>query len=223
MSGFYNKFHARLLDGSSPLSWTTDSIRCLLLRNTGAYTFDPDDDFVSTVLATGVEITVASYARQVIAGRSVTPSDANDNTVLDYTQIQFGALESGQTVSAYVFYEFVTVDGDSNLLYYNDGTFNVILAASALVSATTIYVDPLQADIANGAAVDFGGGATATLSAGASRGDRTLSITALGAAATVGDNSTVQSTVQLPAALGGGNFNIDPPTGGFAAFKQRNI
>src|SRR5690606_20072773 len=135
----------------------------------------------------GVEISVASYARQTLASKAVNRDTANDRIELDAANLDFGSLESGQTVKAIILYVQVggddTTPADDILMAYIDGNITVTLAADADSAATTLWVDQLAAALANGLALDFGGGKTCTLSSGASLGTRELSCSALGAAA----------------------------------------
>lgn len=289
-NGLFNQFVYRVSKQLVDFSAAGTSIRCMLLRNTGSYTFDPDDDFVSDVLVGGVEITVASYARKVLANKAIALDDANDRTKFDCDNIAFGSLESGQTVSAIVFFEFVTNDSDSVLIAHIDGKIDVVAAApvsspstGSITGATqanpvvitstghglsngdkvkissvggmteindrvftvagstsntfqlsgedgsshtaytsggtwkkvmTCYVEPLLDDLPSGASVNFGG-STGTLNAAASEGDRSFEIVDLSGAITAGSTSSdVSTTLNLPAALGGGDFNVNINTDG---------
>jgi len=48
---------------------------------------------------------VASYARQTVTTKAVNIDDANDRVELDFDDVSFGSLESGQTVLALIFYQ----------------------------------------------------------------------------------------------------------------------
>lgn len=86
------------------LDWETATIRVLLERDTSTYAVNKDHDFVSDLTGL-VEISVASYARQTLAGGSVVLDDANDRIELDCSDLAFGNLESGQTVESLIFYQ----------------------------------------------------------------------------------------------------------------------
>lgn len=135
MNGPYTRFtHRRLTNAADIVAGT---LRCLLLRSTGTYNYDPDHDFVADLFSNGaVEITVASYLRQTLGGKNISLDDANDRTVLDFSDLAFGNLEAGQTVSALVFYEFITNDAASPLIYHIDGKIKVT-AAAPLAGAST--------------------------------------------------------------------------------------
>lgn len=73
-----------------------------------------------------------------------------------------------------------------------------------------VYVEQLDESIPDGTSVDFGGGATGTVNGLTAADARKLEVIALGAAVTEGDTSSDVSTVlNLPAALGGGEFNVN--------------
>jgi heptaprenylglyceryl phosphate synthase len=78
-------------------------VRCLLVRDTSTYTPDKDHEFADD-LTSLVEISVASYARQTVAAKAANHDTANDRVELDFDDIAFGSLESGQTVEALIFY-----------------------------------------------------------------------------------------------------------------------
>lgn len=261
-------------------------LKALLLRSTGSYVFNPDHDFISDMVSNGmVEITVASYGRITLTGRTVNLDDTLNRSWRDVNDISFGILESGQTVSAICIYEHVTNDADSIPLCYYDGKIKVTAAAPAalptsgsitgatqanpcvltvtahpfvngdLVKITgvvgmtqlngnvytvagaatntfqlsgvnstgftayssggtaklvrTVYVDPLSDAIQDGAAIDFGSGATGLVYSTPAAGARSILVADLAAAITAAGTEAVdvQSTLPLPASLGGGTFS----------------
>jgi hypothetical protein len=108
--------------------WEADTIRCLLERSTSSYTPDKDHDFLDSFTGgSGVEISVSSYARQTIASAAVNIDDANDRVELDMGDIDFGTLESGQTVRAMIFYkqfggDDTTPENDPLIAYIDTAT-----------------------------------------------------------------------------------------------------
>lgn len=85
-----------------------------------------------------------------------------------------------------------------------------------------VYTEVLRSSFASGASVDFGGGATGTLQAAASKGARVVYVNDLAAGITEGDKAAdVQTTLNLPAALGGGDFNVNISANGlFTLFRR---
>lgn len=295
----YNRLQYRI--GNQDLDWKAGgvTIKCLLLRDTGAYTPDPDHDVIDDIISGGggIEISVTSYARVALTNKSTTLDDVNDLTKFDADNLAFGDLEPGQTVIAAVFYEEVTDDTDSIPLLYLDGKVDVTAAAPAVVPTTgsitnvtqanpgvvtstahglsagqkvsiagvggmtelngnvytvanptantfelsgtdtssfgaytsggtwtevkTVYVLPLRSAIKDGAAVDFGGGATGTVNGITAKDSQSIEVINLGAAVDLGDvSSDVQTTLNLPAALGGGAFNINLDVNGLFRIKK---
>lgn len=220
----YSKF-SEILAGAG--SYTADVWKVLLERSTSTYVPNIDHDFLDSFTGGGgVEITVASYARQTIGTKAINPDDTNDRVELSCANLAFGSLEVGQTVKALIGYRQVggddTTPANDEMMFYYDGKIDVYLAADAALNATTIYVDPLQAALANGTALNFGGGGTCTLTAQAARGARSLSVTALAAARTAGNVSTDVSILNniLPFALGGGAFNVLIDAEGLIQFRR---
>lgn len=141
----FTKFFERLASGN--LNWASAVIRMLLERSTSTYTPNKDHDFVGD-LASLVEISVASYARQTLGSCAVNVDDANDRVELDCADVSFGALESGQTVLALIIYVQIggsdatpnddpliaRIDTATNLpAALGGGTFGVTINAEGLI------------------------------------------------------------------------------------------
>jgi hypothetical protein len=208
----YSKF-GELLAGSG--NFSTDVFKVLLERSTSTYVPNIDHDFLDDFTGGGgVEISVASYVRLTLGGKSITPDLTNDRTGLFCSTLPFGNLEVGQTVKAALFYRQTggndASPADDEMMLYYDGKIDVYLAADAANGATVLWVDPLVAPLPSGAALDFGGGGTCTTTGAAAKGARSLAVTALGASRTAGLVSTAVpiSGNILPFVLGGGAFNI---------------
>jgi hypothetical protein len=69
----------------------------------------------------------------------------------------------------------------SKMIMLNTGKFMLQASATAAISATSIAVDPLKYAIPTGTVLTFSNGATATMSALANAGDRTITVSALAA------------------------------------------
>jgi hypothetical protein len=87
-----NKCKFELFTGAVNLG--SADLRVLLLQTAGSVT--PDTNFVSDI--SGNEISVGGYARQTLAGETVTEDDTNDFAYLDATDPVFTALVAGQTI-----------------------------------------------------------------------------------------------------------------------------
>lgn len=145
----YTKFFERTLTANMDLDAAGTVIRCLLERSTSSYTPNKDHDFLdSFTTGSGVEVSVASYARQTVATKAVNIDDANDRVEFDFDNVSFGALETGQTVDALIFYQETggddTTPEDDPLICYIDtatglpavlggGTFSVTIDAEGLI------------------------------------------------------------------------------------------
>lgn len=138
----YTKFFERLATANLDFDAAGTVVRCMLERSTSTYTPNKDHDFVSDL--TGfVEISVASYARQTVATKAVNIDDANDRVELDFDDISFGNLESGQTVDALIFYMQTggsdATPADDTLIAYVDTATNLPAALGG--GAVTVTID----------------------------------------------------------------------------------
>lgn len=70
-------------------------LRVLLLKS--SYTPNKDHNFVADVVASSAEISVAGYARQTLASKTLTEDDTNDMVYLDANDVTFPGLATGQT------------------------------------------------------------------------------------------------------------------------------
>lgn len=135
--GLYN----RGLDELAP--FTTSTYRFLLLKGAG-YTFNKDHDFVADLTPGSNEVTVAGYARPTAGTKTRTVDDTNDRITYDCADPNFGTTVAGETVSAMVFYRFVTNDADSILIGYYDLADTATSGVPFIVTVGTaglVYVD----------------------------------------------------------------------------------
>jgi hypothetical protein len=86
-----NKCKFELFTGDANLD--AADLRMLLLKS-GTPT--ADTDFVSDLTPGTNEVTVAGYARQTLAGETVTEDDTNDFAYLDATDPVFAGLATGE-------------------------------------------------------------------------------------------------------------------------------
>lgn len=216
-------------DAFRKIAWASDTIRALLVRSTSTYVPNIDHDYLDDFTGGGgVEISVASYARQSLASKAIAYDATKNQVEYDAADIAFGNLEAGQTVKAFLVYRQVGGDdstpANDDLILYDDGKIDVVLAANAANGATALWVQPLEANLPSGTAVNFGWGATGTLTAAASRGDRQLAVTALGAAANAGAvASDVATDSILPAVLQNGPFSVQIHADGLIVLTQRGL
>jgi len=221
-------------NGLHGVNWASDTIKVLLERSTSAYTPNIDHDFLDAFTGGGgVEVTVASYARQSLASKAKAADDTKNQMEYDAADIAFGNLESGQIAKAMILYKQVGGNDaspeDDVLIAYDDGKIDVVLAANATSGDTLIWVQPLEADVPAGATLNFGSGATATIGAAASRGARSLSVSAIAANATAGAVSNSVATTSIfasafgGAVLQGGPFSVQWHGDGLIILTQRGL
>ena len=121
----YHNFFAEVMKGNVDLDSASTVIRVLLERSTSTYTPNRDHDFLDDfTTGGGVELSVASYSRKTVANKAVNTDNTNDRIEWDFDDISFGALESGQTIDALIFYVQTggddTTPGNDILIAYID-------------------------------------------------------------------------------------------------------
>lgn len=164
---------------------------------------DNYDDFNGAVIGTP----------QTLASKTVS------NGVADAADATFTAVASGSTVDAVLVYEDTGTPSTSRVLLINDGKHRVTCAAAASSSATSVGVEPLTAAIPNGTSLYFSNGAVATLTALASVGDRTLTVSALAAGIAAGKYASAPATSSgLPKATNDGDIVIAWSNAGYGIF-----
>jgi len=154
-----------------------------------------------------INMTSAAATTSVDAGivgtAQTLTSPTNTNGVLDAADPTFTSITGA--VDAGIIYDNTT----GIPLVLVDGKQRVVCAATAATSATSVAVEPLAGAIPNGTALVFSNGVTATLSAGASAGDRTLTVSALSAGITAGHSADCITTGGgMPFTGGGGSYTI---------------
>ena len=113
--------------------------------------------------------------------------------VLDAADVTHTAV-TGATIEAIGIYKDTAVPSTSRMIALNTGKRIVTCAVQAAASATSIVVDKLISGIPNGTVLTFSNGASATLSAAATAGDRSLTVTALAAIITANSRALAPIT-----------------------------
>lgn len=136
--------------------------------------------------------------------------------VLDADDPTFSAVPNGTLSHAYIIYKDAGSEATDPPIYFYDGQQRVVVSADAASSATTLWVEALEGDIANGTTIRFTNGKSATLSAGASAGARSLTVTALAAAIAAGNHgdAAINVSPNFPINGNGGNITIQFPAAG---------
>jgi LysM repeat protein len=161
------------------------------------------DDFDGCLVGTAQTLTSPTVVQGV--------ADAADVT---YTTV------SGATVEAIIIYKDTGTPSTSRVAAFVDGHHIVTCAAQAASSATSVAVERLSAGIPNGTVLTFSNGASATLSALANAGDRTITVSSLAAIITAGSRAdSVATGAGLPVTPNGGNIVIAWDNGANKIFK----
>lgn len=159
-----------------------------------------------------INLTAVTALDQINGGR-VADGSGTDITLTTPTLVD-GTLDADDvpntnltgTVHALVLYRFTSNDAGSLPAVFIDGKMLVTAAADAASSATTIWVEKLTGNIPNGTAIVFSNGITATLTAQANAGSRSLTVSALGSAIAAGHQADVASSSSgLPFTASGNN------------------
>jgi hypothetical protein len=128
--------------------------------------------------------------------------------VADAADITFTGV-TGASVEAVLIYKDTGTASTSRVVCIIDGRQIVTCAAQAAASATSVAVERLVAGIPNGTVLTFSNGASATLSALANAGDRTITVSALAAIITAGSRADAPTTGSgLPVTPNGGNIAV---------------
>ena len=161
------------------------------------------DDFDAAVVGTAQTLTSPTVVQGV--------ADAADVTFSSVT---------GATVEAILIYKDTGTASTSRCAALIDGRHIVTCAAQAAATATTVAVERLSAGIPSGTVLTFSNGASATLSALANAGDRTITVTSLAAIITAGSRADSPATSSgLPVTPNGGSITITWDNGANKIFK----
>jgi len=121
---WYTKGLGSIMSGAVDLD--TDTIKVMLV--TSSYTFNVDDDFISSGAGTpgGSELSGTGYTagfggagRKAITTKTVTLDDTNNRAVFDGDDVAWTAINAG-TAAAAILVKEVTTDADSILIAYID-------------------------------------------------------------------------------------------------------
>lgn len=134
----YNVAKGAFADGT--LDWDTDAVEVLLLSSVEAAP-DPDHATVTAVLGDveNTEVSTTNYARQALAGRSVTVDNTGDRAVLDASDSTWASIGNGavSAVSALVFAGTVPIaliDFTDTVL--NGGDFTIQWSVNGVITLT---------------------------------------------------------------------------------------
>lgn len=102
----------------------------------------------------------------------------------------------------------------SRMIHFADGRTMVRVVADASISATTLWVEPLEGPLASGTVIQMTNGVTVTLSSAAVAGARSIAVSAISAAIAAGHHGDAQTTGSgLPLTVTSGTFTHDISNG----------
>jgi hypothetical protein len=151
---------------------------------------------------------------QALGSRSVTAG------VAGAANPTWPTVTTGSNVHAVALYKDTGTASTSRIIGYYTGRHIVTCAANASAAATSIAVDPLTNPIPTGTVLAFSNGRTATMSALANAGDRSISVSALANGITAGNRALAPVTGNnMPLPTNGSNITMTIDTGAFKLFK----
>lgn len=102
----------------------------------------------------------------------------------------------------------------SRMVHFADGRTMVRVVADAASSATTLWVEPLEGNLASGTVIQMTNGITVTLNGAATAGARSITVNALSGAISAGHHGDAQTTGSgLPLTVTSGTFTHDISNG----------
>jgi hypothetical protein len=119
-------------------------------------------------------------------------SKTNTNGVIDAADPASMTLDD--TAHAMLIAENTGTPANDQLIHFQDGEIQVIVAADAAQSATTLWVRPLAGDLDDDQTMIFSNGVTATVNGAHTKGDRSITVDALPDAITAGHEASVHTT-----------------------------
>lgn len=158
-----------------------------------------------------IDLTLTATIADINAGRVGTDQTLGSKTdtagVLDAADITFPAFTGN--VDWISINKDTGTDATGTPIVFVDGKQQVVVAADASSSATTLWVEPLAGPIASGVVMVMSNGQSVTLSGSAVAGARSLSVNALGGAIAAGHTADVATTgAGLPATLSNSAFAV---------------
>lgn len=179
---------------------------------------------VGTYTSGGVAInlTLAQFladvdGAQIGAASSALTSVTVTNGIFDAADV---TMSLNGTIHANVIYKDTGSAATSRLIHFMDGRTQVVVAADAASSATTLWVNPLEGIIPNGTVIQLSNGIAATLTAQGNAGARSLTVSALSGSVTAGHHGDAQTQNSgYPITLSNGNYTVQFDNGTFRIFE----
>jgi hypothetical protein len=169
-----------------------------------------------------MDLTLAQFVSDVLGNRvgtdpTISGTSSSRGVANATSPVTWTSVPSGNPAQAVVFYDAAGgSDSTNNVIAFQDGKIIVIIDRAVSTSDTTVYVEPLKAELWDGSTgsapvLNFSNGHSLTLNAAALQGARTLTVTSAGNAIAAGNTAdAVDFGGGLPVTPGGGSisFNI---------------
>lgn len=159
------------------------------------------------------------FDASIIGAKTNLTSPTITSGVADAADVTFTAVTGNQSEAIFIIRDTGT-SATSEMVALVTGKFIVTCAVTTASTATSLPVERIPGGIASGATIAFSNGASATLSAPATAGDRTLTVTSTAATISAGSRGVAAASGSgLPVTPNGGNIVITWDNGVNRIFK----
>lgn len=194
----------------------TDPITGANVVGSGAYT---SGGYAVCIGPSAAGDNLDDFSAALVGTAQTLTSTTITNGIADAADPSFPSV-TGNSAEALMIWKDTGVESTSRMIYFYDGQQIVTVAAAVSASATSIPVERLQGGIPNGTVLTFSNGQSATLTAAANAGDRTLTVSALASGLSAGNRATAPITSSgLPVTPNGGNINVTFDNGAYKIFE----
>lgn len=188
-----NTFNLTTLDGQNVVGTGTFSGTACVVNLTLADFYDD----VDAALCTGAP---------ALSAASALTSKTNTNGQISAANVT--GITLNDTCHGIVIVQNVSnTASSSRVVHFADGRTMVRVVADAAISATTLWVEPLEGALASGTVIQMTNGVTVTLTASAAANARSITVSAISAAISAGHHGDAQTTNSgMPLTLSSGTF-----------------
>lgn len=171
-----------------------------------------------------IDVTLADFRDDIDAGAIGTDQTLGSKTVVngvaDAADVSYTALSGAEVLALILYKSLGGAASADRLAYFMDGKTQVVVAADASSSATTLWVEPLEGAIASGVSFVLSNGVTVTTTSSAAAGARSLAVSALSGACPAGHTADVPTTsAGMPFTPSGGDVTFQFDNGANKIFK----
>lgn len=194
----------------------TDPITGTNVVGSGAYT---SGGYAVCIGPSAAGDNLDDFSAALVGTAQTLTSTTITNGIADAADPSFPSV-TGNSSEALMIWKDTGTESTSRMIYFYDGQQIVTVAAAVSASATSIPVERLQGGIPNGTVLTFSNGQSATLTAAANAGDRTLTVSALASGLAAGNRASAPITSSgLPVTPNGGNINVTFDNGAYKIFE----